>query len=133
MRKIFLVAFAVFFIAGAGNFEAEAKPYKKAMVSYEDFKHLVIEAEQHRKERLIDFDQFLKMSKEPNTIILDPRSPIRFDNMHLKGAKNLSFTMFMQETLAAIIPDSETRILIYCDNNFEGQFEKSGERPPMKI
>jgi hypothetical protein len=52
---------------------AEEAKYAKAKVSFEDFKGLVTEVETHRASRLIDFDTFLKMSKEPNVIILDSR------------------------------------------------------------
>jgi hypothetical protein len=38
----------------------------------------------------------------------------------LKGAKHLSFTDFTQENLAAVIPDFQTKTLIYCNNNFDG-------------
>jgi hypothetical protein len=38
----------------------------------------------------------------------------------LKGAKHLSFTDFTQANLASVITGFQTRILIYCNNNFEG-------------
>lgn len=98
---------------------AEAK-YPKAKVSFEDFKSIVAEVEPHRASRLIDFNTFLKMSKEPGTIVLDSRSTFRYERIHLKGAKHLSFTDFTQANLASVIPSSVTRILIYCNNNFEG-------------
>jgi len=99
---------------------AESKKYPEAKVSYNDFKRLVGEVEPHRAKRLINLDTFLAMSKESGTIILDSRSAFRFDRIHLKGAKHLSFTDFTQDNLAKSIPSFETRILIYCNNNFEG-------------
>jgi hypothetical protein len=60
------------------------------------------------------------MSKEPEVIILDTRSTFRFERIHLKGAKHLSFTDFTQVNLGKVIPSFETTILIYCNNNFEG-------------
>jgi len=94
--------------------------YKKAKVSYDDFKTLVAEVEKHRESRLVDLDTFLKMSKEQNVIILDARSTFRYDRIHVKGAKNLAFTDFTQDNLAKTIPSPETTVLIYCNNNFEG-------------
>ncbi|WP_316802848.1 rhodanese-like domain-containing protein [Pedobacter nototheniae] len=94
--------------------------YKKALVNYDDFKSLVSEVENHRKQRLINLDTFLKMSKEKNVIILDARSTFRYKRKHLKGAVSLSFTDFTQQNLNALIPDVNTKILIYCNNNFEG-------------
>ena len=94
--------------------------YRRAKVSFEDFKELVTSVEPHRAARLIDFATFLKKSKEPNVIILDSRSDFRFDRIHLKGARHLAFTDFTQDNLAKVIPDGETTVLIYCNNNFEG-------------
>jgi len=43
-----------------------------------------------------------------------------FQRLHVAGAVNLSFPDFNAASLAAIIPDKSTRILIYCNNNFLG-------------
>jgi len=94
--------------------------YPKAKVSFRDFKGLVAEVEAHRASRLVSLDTFLKMSKEPGTIILDSRSTFRYDRIHLQGARHLSFTDFTQGNLTKAIPSFDTRILIYCNNNFEG-------------
>lgn len=94
--------------------------YPKAKVSFRDFKGLVAEVEAHRASRLVSLDAFLKMSKEPGTIILDSRSTFRYDRIHLQGARHLSFTDFTQSNLTKVIPSFDTRILIYCNNNFEG-------------
>lgn len=104
----------------AFQLKAETLDYPKAKVSFEDFKNLVSAVEPVRKERLVDLDKFLKMSKEPGTIIFDSRSDNRFERIHIKGAKHLSFTDFTQTNLKNLIPDPNTRILIYCNNNFEG-------------
>jgi hypothetical protein len=99
---------------------AQAANYPKAKVSFDDFKGLVAEVEAHRASRLIDLNTFLKMSKEPDVIILDSRSAFRFDRIHVKGARHLAFTDFTQDNLAKVIPSYETKILIYCNNNFDG-------------
>jgi rhodanese-related sulfurtransferase len=99
---------------------ADERAYPKAKVSFGDFKGLVAEVESHREKRLVSFDTFLKMSKEPNTIVLDARSDFRFERIHIKGAKHLSFTDFTQANLGKVIPSFETRVLIYCNNNFKG-------------
>lgn len=99
---------------------AQDKDYPKAKVSFADFKGIVAEVESHRASRLIDLDTFLRMSSEPGTIILDSRSTFRYERIHVKGAKHLSFTDFTQSNLRDVIPSFETTILIYCNNNFEG-------------
>lgn len=97
-----------------------APKYKKALVSYSDFKSLLLEAEKHRANHLISFDEFLTAAKSKDVIVLDTRSAFRFKRKHLKGAINLNFSDFTQENLSKIIPDPNSKILIYCNNNFEG-------------
>ncbi|MDR3616999.1 MAG: rhodanese-like domain-containing protein [Candidatus Obscuribacterales bacterium] len=99
---------------------AQDNNYPKAKVSFEDYKGLVTKVETHRTSRLIDLHTFLKMSREPGVVILDTRSTFRFDRIHLKGAKHLCFTDFTQDNLNKVIPSPETKILIYCNNNFDG-------------
>ena len=94
--------------------------YPKALVNYADFKTLVTDVEKHREERLVSLDTFLKMSKEDNVVILDCRSDFRFARKHLEGAIHLAFTDFTQENLKQLLPDNTTKILIYCNNNFDG-------------
>lgn len=91
----------------------------KAHVSYDDYKNLVTVVEKHRADRLVDLDTFLKISQEKNVIILDTRSEHRYERIHIKGARHLAFTEFTQENLAKLIPDLNTKILIYCNNNFD--------------
>lgn len=117
MQKLFVL---LILLLATTTASAQEKNYPPAKVSFTDFKELVAAVEPHRAERLINFDTFLKMSKEPNTIIFDSRSDFRYDRLHLKGAKHLSFTDFTQSNLAKVIPSFDTIILIYCNNNFEG-------------
>ncbi|MEX0728176.1 MAG: rhodanese-like domain-containing protein [Planctomycetaceae bacterium] len=77
-------------------------------------------AAEHRKSRRLTEDEFIRMSREPGTIILDARSARLFDKLHIKGAINLSFPDIAIESLKETIPDKNTRILIYCNNNFKG-------------
>lgn len=114
------IAIASVVLAIATMALAADKKYPRAKVSFEDFKSIVSQVEPHRASRLVDLDTFLKMSKEPGTIVLDSRSAFRYERIHLKGARHLSFTDFTQANLAKAIPSFETRILIYCNNNFEG-------------
>ncbi|NBP71031.1 MAG: rhodanese-like domain-containing protein [Cytophagia bacterium] len=94
--------------------------YPKALVDFNDFKDLVETIEKHREERLIDLNTFLAMSKKDNVVILDSRSDYRFERKHLKGAIHLDFTDYTHENLRRLIPDTSTTILIYCNNNFDG-------------
>lgn len=117
--KCLLFAVSVLILADSAGFGQE-RSYPKAKVSFADFKGLVAEVEAHRASRLIDLDTFLKMSKEEGVLLLDSRSAFRYDRIHLKGAKHLAFTDFTQANLAKVIPSFDTKILIYCNNNFDG-------------
>jgi hypothetical protein len=126
--------FAAFVILLFGNVVmAQDNSYPKAKVSFDDFKNLVAEVETHREKRLIDLDTFLKMSKEPGVIILDSRSTFRYERIHVNGANHLSFTDFTQNNLAEVIPSFETIILIYCNNNFDGNQTDFASKVAMPI
>lgn len=118
MKSKMFTLLVVLLLARAGV--AQETNYPKAKVSFDDFKMLVEAVEPHRASRLVDLNTFLKMSKEPGVIILDTRSTFRFDRIHVQGAKHLSFTDFTQENLRQVIPSLDTKILIYCNNNFDG-------------
>jgi hypothetical protein len=78
------------------------------------------EAAQHRESRRLTEEEFIKMSREPGTIILDARSAEKYNVLHIKGAINLSFPDITVDSLNATLPDKNARILIYCNNNFVG-------------
>jgi hypothetical protein len=75
-------------------------------------------AARHRQTHRVSEAEFIRMSREPGTVILDARSREKYDELHVKGAINLSFPDISFETLGRVLPDKKTRILIYCNNNF---------------
>jgi hypothetical protein len=77
------------------------------------------EAARYRAPRRANVADFVRMSQEPGTIVLDARSAQKFALMHVKGAINLSFPDIDVNSLAQVLPDKNARILIYCNNNFE--------------
>ena len=94
------------------------------------------EAAAHRQSRLVSEEEFLRMSREPGTVILDARSRERYDELHVKDAINLSFPDIAIESLKSAIPDKRTRILIYCNNNFanaEGPFPAKIARASLNL
>ncbi len=108
------------FIACSVHAQTETElAYPLANVDFEAFEKLVAEVKPHRAARIISVDEFVKMSKEENTIILDTRSKEMYDSKHIKGAIHLNFSDFTQENLKWLIPNPDTRILIYCNNNFD--------------
>ena len=117
---IFLCGTYSIFLPSENEIASAKKDYPTSLVSLNDFQNLATEIEEHRAERLISLDSFIDLSEKENTIILDTRSKVRFDRKHLAGAIHLAFTEFSQSNLEKLIPDPDTRILIYCNNNFEG-------------
>jgi len=94
------------------------------------------EAAQHRETRRVSEEEFIRMSRQPGTVVLDARSREKFDELHVKGAINLPFPDIAIESLEATIPDRNTRILIYCNNNFanaEGPFPAKIARASLNL
>ena len=77
-------------------------------------------AADERESRRVDQATFVTMMREPGTVVLDARSRAMFERRHVAGAVSLSLPDFTEETLARAIPDRDARVLIYCNNNFEG-------------
>ena len=93
-------------------------------IDMDGYLRVAAEAAVHRQSHRVSEAEFIRMSGEPGTIILDARSRAKFDELHLKGAINLPFPDIAVQTLRDTIPDKDMRILIYCNNNFE-----NAERP----
>ncbi len=96
--------------------DLENKPVVFDLTSYQTISS---EATKHKAKRLISIEQFNEMAKQKDTIILDARSQKAYQSIHIKGAKHLNFSDFTKQSLRVLIPDKNTRILIYCNNNFE--------------
>ncbi|UOB18958.1 rhodanese-like domain-containing protein [Abyssalbus ytuae] len=97
----------------------ENTPLKKSRVDYKGFTEITNEVNIYRQNRLISFDDFLKIKDENNTLILDTRSKEAYEKKHIKGAIHLNFSDFTEKKLAQVIPSKNTRILIYCNNNID--------------
>jgi hypothetical protein len=82
------------------------------------FLRVSVSAASHRESRRVSEAEFLRMSREPGTVVLDARSRELFERMHVKGAVNLSFPDIALQSLERTLPDKNVRILIYCNNNF---------------
>jgi hypothetical protein len=76
------------------------------------------EAAKYRESRRLSEDAFIKMSQLPGVIVLDARSKEKYDELHVKGALNLSFPDIAVASLGSTLPDKNAVILIYCNNNF---------------
>lgn len=90
-------------------------------IDYSGFVRVTTELEPVREKNRVDEDEFLRLAGEPGTVVLDTRSREKFEKLHVKGAVHLNFSDFSEESLAALIPDKSTLILIYCNNNFDNE------------
>lgn len=100
------------------EFEPVRIEVTESTVDYAGFAELVAEVEPYRAGRMVSLAEFNSMAAEPGTIILDTRSAEAFAEGHIEGAIHLNFSDFTADKLAQIIPSPDTRILIYCNNNF---------------
>jgi len=89
------------------------------------------EAAQYRESHRLTEDEFIQMSREPGTIVLDARSREKYNELHIKGAINLSFPDITVESLKSTLPDKNARILIYCNNNFTGEQKAFPTKMPV--
>lgn len=82
------------------------------------FLKVAAKAAEYRETRRLTEAEFIMMSKEPGVVVLDARSQQKYEELHIRGAVNLSFPDITVESLATMFPDKNARILIYCNNNF---------------
>ncbi len=117
---------AVSLIVAAASFGAAAQgteavePIVNPAIDAAAFLRVAGAALAEREHRRISEAEFVRMRGEPATIVLDARSREKYDELHVEGALHLSFPDIAIESLAALLPDKDVRILIYCNNNFRG-------------
>ena len=115
------VSLALIFGAATAVAGPEAKlGIANPAIDMRGFLRVAEEAAEHRESHRLTEAEFLRMSREPGTIVLDARSAEKFRLLHVRGAINLSFPDITVDSLRQAIPDKNTRILIYCNNNFAG-------------
>ena len=103
----------------------DGKDFANPAIDMAGYLRMARAAAEHRANRRVSEEQFVEMSRDPGTIVLDARSRDKYQELHLKGAVSLPFTDITVASLEQLIPDRATRILIYCNNNFrnaEGPF-----------
>ena len=103
----------------AGRLRPEEIPNR--LIDYGKFETQVMRVGEMRGEHRVTEAQFIRMARDSNTVILDARSAEKFALLHVRGARNLSLPDITEEELAKVIPSKQTRVLIYCNNNFLNQ------------
>jgi hypothetical protein len=115
---VFIILFSV---ASTQNPTPKDKLQPNPLINYNAFLENARRVQNLREERRISEADFIRMAAEPRTVIFDARSDSKFAMLHVKGAKHLSLPDFTADELARMLPDKSTRILIYCNNNFENE------------
>ncbi|MFL6332037.1 MAG: rhodanese-like domain-containing protein [Pyrinomonadaceae bacterium] len=118
-RRLLLLALAMSCVSACASGQDRSVAVNPA-INMEGYLRVSAEAARHRETRRLSEEEFIRMSREPGVIILDARSRQKYDELHIKGAINLSFPDMAVESLGRMIPDKGARVLIYCNNNFRG-------------
>lgn len=119
-RSVIAGLLIMMFIAAVANAQ-RSNNLSNPAIDMDGFLKNARDASKHRDKRRLTEDEFIAMSKEQGVIILDARSKERFDELHIKDAVNLSFPDITVDSLASLFPNKKTKILIYCNNNFENE------------
>jgi hypothetical protein len=98
-------------------------PPTNPQIDFNGFVRIALEVQGIRESRRIPVAQFIEMGKEKGTVILDSRASWAFDSVHVSGAIHLNYSDFSEEKLRKLLPNKNTRILIYCNNNFTHEFK----------
>lgn len=104
--------------AFAGGGASKPAPIPNPAIDADGYFAMARESAALRATRRISEADFLRMAAEPGTVVLDARSADKFIELHVKGAVSLPFTDFTAGSLARVLPSKDTRVLIYCNNNF---------------
>lgn len=119
-------------LIAAGVALGEEPPNPK--IDFKGFRAAAADVEKLRAERRIPEDEFIRLAAEPGVIVLDARTLDKYEQIHVKGAKHLAFTDFTEEALAKVIAAKDTKVLIYCNNNFSGdRANLADKRPPASL
>jgi Rhodanese-like domain len=121
MNKILVFSTAILLATGtaAHSLEQKRESIPNPAIDAPGFQRTVRESAAERESHRLTEAEFLKAMQEKGVIVLDARSTRNFDRRHIKGAVNLPFTEFTAESLAAIVPNKNSKVLIYCNNNFK--------------
>jgi len=119
MKRLLLVTLTILCVVPIAFAQGKSGIANPA-IDMNGYLRLAAEAAEYRESRRLTEADFIQMSREPGTIILDARSSEKYNELHIKNAINLSFPDITVDSLKSALPDKNTRILIYCNNNFVG-------------
>ena len=133
MKTHLAIATAVSLLSFSAHSETQIP---NRLIDYSAFLNNAEKVKAVRESRRLTEDQFLQAMSQPGVVVLDARSVAKFKLRHLRGALNLSLPDFTAAELAKLIPSTNTKILIYCNNNFlgsEGAFPAKAPAASLNI
>ena len=113
MNKIVIVI--GFVVSGAAH---AGQSIPNPLINYGQFQRIVADSREQRESHRLTEAEFLADMQRAGVVVLDARTESRYRLRHVKGAVNLPYTEFTADTLARVVPDKDSMILIYCNNNF---------------
>ena len=93
MTRLLLAALLFLPVTAALHAETALTP-ANPLIDYDAFAQNVSEVRKLRESRRVSEDEFIRLAREPGTIVLDARSERLFKLRHVAGAINLSFPEF---------------------------------------
>ena len=117
-QQLSITVLSISLVFSVGKVESQEIP--NDLINPNEFKTLVTKTISARDSKRLSEQQFIQAIKSKEYILLDARSQNNYKLRHIKNAINLPFTEFTAETLAKVIPSKDSKILIYCNNNFLG-------------
>lgn len=129
MKRLLVATLLI--IGALSAVRAQGQDINNPAIDMEGYLKTAAEAAKHRASRRLTEEEFIRLSREPGTIILDARSREKYDLLHINGAINLSFPDITVESLQRLLPDKNARILIYCNNNFVGEEKAFPTKAPV--
>jgi phage shock protein E len=119
MKRLLLLALTVLSVVVIARGQSGPAIVNPA-IDMQGYLRISAEAAKYRESRRLTEEDFIQMSGQPGVVILDARSREKYNELHIKDAINLSFSDITVDSLKSTLPDQNTRILIYCNNNFAG-------------
>src|SRR5207302_9607866 len=103
MKRLMLLALAILCSAPIACGQSEARINNPA-IDMQGYLAIAAEAAKHRQWHRLTEDDFIRMSHEPGTIILDACSREKYKELHIKGATYLSFQDITADRLKRTSP-----------------------------
>lgn len=119
-RQNAIVAPLVGLLFAAAASASADEPIANPLINYAQFQDIVHRSASPRELHRLTERQFLDSLHEDGVVVLDARSASMYRLRHVQGAINLPFTDFTADALAHVIPRKDSKIVIYCNNNFAG-------------